>query len=183
MSLICTRLVNTRTRHFDFLIWPHVRSAWNYARWLVRNNHDAEDVLQESLLKAWKSMDTFRGTDARSWVLSIVRNTAANFHTRQRPHAPFDWNAQQPEPADNGPSPERSLLDQARTTRLRDAIEQLDPEFREVIVLREIEELSYKEIAAVLNIPAGTVMSRLARARQRLLVTLSPSAEVRHELQ
>jgi RNA polymerase sigma-70 factor (ECF subfamily) len=168
--------MNSRARNFEFLIWPHVRSAWNYARWLVRNSHDAEDVLQESLLKAYKSLDTFRGADARSWVLAIVRNTAMNFHDRHKTHSPLD----EMDPADASPDPERALIDRSRVIRLRMAISNLEPEFREAIVLREIEDLSYKEIAAVLNIPVGTVMSRLARARQRLLTVLTPSEEVRH---
>ena len=174
--------MNIRARHFESVVWPHVRSAWNYARWLVRNNHDAEDVLQDSLLKAYKALDSFRGADARPWVLSIVRNTALNFHQREDRHRSLDWNPEQPEPPDTAPDPEQALLEQARSGRLREAIQNLDPEFREVIVLREIEELSYKEIAAVLDVPVGTVMSRLARARQRLLVALNPAQEVRHEL-
>jgi RNA polymerase sigma-70 factor (ECF subfamily) len=157
-----------------------MRSAYNLARWLVRNNHDAEDVVQESFLKAFKALDTFRGGDARSWLLSIVRNTAMNFVRGRKPDLAI---VDQPtEPADRQPDPEQGLLEQSRREQVRQAISRLEPEFREALVLREIEGLSYKEIASVLDIPAGTVMSRLSRARQRLLVDLAPSKEMRHEL-
>lgn len=158
-------------------MWPHLRAAYNFARWLVRNNHDAEDIVQESFLKAYKAIDTFRGGDARGWMLSIVRNTAMNFLRGRKPEIPVES-----EPEDHAPNPERGLLDQARREQVQRAISNLAPEFREAIVLREIEDLSYKEIAAVLNIPIGTVMSRLSRARSLLLAELSPSQEVRHDV-
>ena len=174
--------MSSRTRHFELTIWPHVRSAYNVARWLTRNTQDAEDVVQESLLKAYKSIDAFRGGDARVWILSIVRNTALNLLQRRRADLPIDWNPLQPEPTDQTPNPESRLVNRARRDQLRDALKRLDPEFRDVLVLRELEDLSYKEIAAVLDIPQGTVMSRLSRARQRLLLELAPSQEVRHDL-
>ena len=173
--------VDTKVRYFELTVWPHVRAAHNFARWLVRNSHDAEDIVQESFLKAFKALDTFRGGDARVWMLSIVRNTAMNFLRGRKPDATVDWSVQR-EPQDRAPDPERGLLDQSRREQVRRAISQLPPEFREAIVLREIEELSYKEIASVLNIPIGTVMSRLSRARNLLLVELSASKEVRHDL-
>lgn len=157
-----------------------MRSAYNLARWLVRNGEDAEDIVQEAFLKAFKALDSFRGGDARVWMLAIVRNTAMNFLRKRKPDAAID--REQLEPADPSPNPEQGLLEETHRERVRRAIARLEPEFRETLVLREIEGLSYKEIAAVLDIPAGTVMSRLSRARQRLLMELAPAKEVRHEL-
>lgn len=157
-----------------------MRSAYNLARWLVRNGDDAEDIVQEAFLKAFKAIDTFRGADARVWTLSIVRNTAMNFLRKHRSDAAVHLDKF--EPADRSPNPEQGLLEESRRYQVRRAIARLEPEFRETLVLREIEGLTYKEIADVLDIPAGTVMSRLSRARQRLLVELAPAKEVRHEL-
>jgi RNA polymerase sigma-70 factor (ECF subfamily) len=172
--------VDTRTRYFELTVWPHMRSAYNLARWLVRNGDDAEDIVQEAFLKAFKALDGFRGGDARVWMLSIVRNTAMNFLRSRKRDAAIDQD--QLEPADRSPNPEQGLLDESRRDQVRRAIARLEPEFRETLVLREIEGLSYKEIAAILDVPAGTVMSRLSRARQRLLTELAPAKEVRHEL-
>ena len=172
--------MDTRTRYFELTVWPHMRSAYNLARWLVRNGDDAEDIVQEAFLKAFKALDGFRGGDARVWMLSIVRNTAMNFLRSRKRNVAIDKD--QLEPADRSPNPEQGLLEESRRDHVRRAIARLEPEFRETLVLREIEGLSYKEIAAVLDVPAGTVMSRLSRARQRLLVELAPAKEVRHEL-
>lgn len=172
--------MDTRTRYFEVTIWPHVRSAYNLARWLVRNGDDAEDIVQEAFLKAFKSLDSFRGGDARVWMLAIVRNTAMNFLRRRKADATVDLDKL--EPADRSPNPEQGAFEESRRSQVRQAIARLEPEFRETLVLREIEGLSYKEIAVVLDIPTGTVMSRLSRARQRLLVELTPVREVRHEL-
>jgi RNA polymerase sigma-70 factor (ECF subfamily) len=165
------------------MVWPHMRSAYNLARWLVRNGDDAEDIVQEAFLKAFKALDGFRGGDARVWMLAIVRNTAMNFLRSRKQDAVID--VEQFEPADRSPNPEQGLLEQSRREQVRQAIARLEPEFRETLVLREIEGLSYKEIATVLEVPSGTVMSRLSRARQRLLIELAPAKpakEVRHEL-
>ncbi len=172
--------MDTRSRYFELTVWPHMRSAYNLARWLVRNGDDAEDIVQEAFLKAFKALDSYRGGDARVWMLAIVRNTAMNFVRKRKPDAAVD--IEQIEPADRSPNPEEGLLEQSRRERVRLAISRLEPEFRETLVLREIEGLSYKEIAAILDIPPGTVMSRLSRARQRLLMELAPAKEVRHEL-
>ncbi|MFN7993945.1 MAG: sigma-70 family RNA polymerase sigma factor [Bryobacteraceae bacterium] len=164
--------MDNKVRYFELTVWPHVRTAYNFARWLVRNNHDAEDIVQESFLKAYQALETFRGGDARPWLLSIVRNTAANVLRRPKAELTADFSTAGREPEDHAPDPERSLLDRSRREQVHRAISQLAPEFQEVVVLREIEDLSYKEIAAVLNIPIGTVMSRLSRARGQLLVEL-----------
>lgn len=172
--------MDTRSRSFELTIWPHLRSAYNLARWLVRNRDDAEDVVQDAFLKAFKAFDGFRGGDARLWMLSIVRTTAINFLRKRKPDLAIDLAPL--EPADGSPNPEQGLVDESRRQQIRRAIARLEPEFRETLVLREIEGLSYKEIAAILDIPAGTVMSRLSRARQRLLLELAPAKEVPHEL-
>jgi RNA polymerase sigma-70 factor (ECF subfamily) len=175
--------VDTKVRYFELTVWPHMRAAYNLARWLVRNDQDAEDIVQESFLKAYKAQESFRGGEAKTWMLSIVRNTAMDFLRRCKAGMAVPLGDQGHEPEDHSPDPERVLLEQSRREQVRRAISQLAAEFREVIVLREIEGLSYKEIASVLSIPMGTVMSRLSRARNLLLVELGGSKEVQHDLQ
>jgi RNA polymerase sigma-70 factor, ECF subfamily len=174
--------VEGKVTYFETTMWPHLRAAYNYARWLVRNKHDAEDVVQESFLKAYRALDTFRGGDARVWMLAIVRRSAMDLLRRNKSSLELNRSAEGPEPRDDSPDPERTLLDQSRRERVRQAIDRLAPEFRETLVLREIEGLSYKEIGAVLNIPIGTVMSRLSRARNLLMGELVAEKELRHDL-
>ena len=174
--------MDTKIRYFELTLWPHMRAAYNLARWLVRNDQDAEDIMQESFMKAYKAQESFRGGDARTWMLSIVRNTAMDFMRRYKSGVIAPLGDQAYEPKDGSPDPERVLLEQSRREQVRQAISHLAAEFREVIVLREIEGLSYKEIASVLGVPMGTVMSRLSRARNLLLVELSGSKEVQHDL-
>lgn len=164
-------------QHFENAIWPHLRGAYNLARWLLGNSHDAEDVVQESFIKAFRAADRVRSEDARAWLLAIVRNTALNYRARERPKAQVALDTQAPEAVDRSSGPEASLLEKERRQRVRSAIERLPDDFREVIVLREIEGLSYKEIAWVMKIPMGTVMSRLSRARDLLLRDLMPEKE------
>jgi RNA polymerase sigma-70 factor (ECF subfamily) len=171
-----------RGRTFELTMWPHMRAAYNLARWLVRNDQDAEDVVQDSFLKAYKAQERFRGGEAKAWMLSIVRNTAMDFLRRNKASGAVAWDDQASEPVDRGPDPARAFQEQTRREQVRRAIASLPPEFREAIVLREIEGLSYKEIAAVLGVPAGTVMSRLSRARSLLFVELGGSKEVLHDL-
>lgn len=160
--------------YFELALWPHLRSAYNLARWLVGNHQDAEDVVQESFTKAYQAVDRLRGDDVRAWLLAIVRNTSLNCIQRRRPKLEVEWKENLPEPSDSAPGPEKRLLDQSRRDRLRASIAKLPPEFREALVLREIEGLPYKEIAWVLKVPVGTVMSRLSRARQLLIQELMP---------
>jgi RNA polymerase sigma factor (sigma-70 family) len=175
--------VDTKVRFFELTVWPHMRAAYNLARWLVRNDQDAEDIVQESFLKAFKAQESLRGSEAKTWILSIVRNTAMDFLRRLKSGSTVTLGEQGNEPEDEAPDPERLFLEQSRREQVRQAISHLAPEFREVVVLREIEGLSYKEIAFVLSIPLGTVMSRLSRARALLLVELGGSKEVQHDLQ
>jgi RNA polymerase sigma-70 factor (ECF subfamily) len=174
--------VEPKVRAFELTMWPHMRAAYNLARWLVRNDHDAEDIVQESFLKAYKAQESFRGGEAKTWMLSIVRNTAMDFLRRYKTSIVVPLGEDGPEPRDDAPDPERGLLEASRREQVRQAISHLAEEFREVIVLREIEGLSYKEIALVLDIPMGTVMSRLSRARNLLLVELGGSKEMQHDV-
>ena len=158
-----------KLQRFEQAIMPHLDAAYNLARWLTRNDTDAEDVVQEAYLRAFKFFGGFHGADGRSWLLTIVRNTCYTWMQHNRSaelSVPLDDELHEIESKDL--NPEALLLQSAETQMLRQALEELPLEFREVIVLRELEELSYKQIADVVEIPLGTVMSRLARARKRL---------------
>ncbi len=151
---------------------PHMDAAYNLARWLTRNDADAEDVVQEATLRAFKFFGGYRGGDGRAWLLTIVRNTCYTWLQQNRAHAPltdFDEETHGVESM----NPETILLGVVDRQRLKDALEELPVEFREVVILRELEGLSYKEIANIINVPTGTVMSRLARARKRLQLRLT----------
>lgn len=157
----------TKVERFEQAVLPHLDAAYNLARWLTRNDHDAEDVVQEASLRALQFFDGFRGGTGRAWLLSIVRNTCYTWLRKNRAAAePFDEEIHSGG-GDSG-SPETAAIEKAGRQMLKTALEELPLEFREVLVLRELEGLSYEEIASVAGIPAGTVMSRLARARQRL---------------
>lgn len=160
--------MDDRAAYFEQMIWPHSRAAYSLARWMARNDHDAEDILQESLIKALRSANNIRGTDARPWLLAIVRNTALTFLSRRKPAMETEWTEGAERKPDRASDPERSLMERSRRDRVRTAIASLPPEFREALVLRELEDLSYKEIGFVLKIPMGTVMSRISRARALL---------------
>jgi len=162
------------SRVFDDTVLPHLDAAFNYARWLTRSDAEAEDVVQDACVRAMRVISSLREGVARAWFFTIVRNT---WYTRvsRRPGAEsVVMESAYDEPPDEGPDPEELLLQQHTVARVRAAIENLPADFREVIVLREIEGMSYKEIAAVVRVPIGTVMSRLARARERLLAALRP---------
>ena len=157
------------------IVLPHLDGAYNLARWLVKNGTDAEDLVQESYLRAWKGFAGFRGTDGRSWLLAIVRNTCYTWLRGNRRHelaVEFNEDLHSESPA--VPEPERLLAESAGREALGKALEELPAEFREALVLRELEGLSYKEISDVAGVPVGTVMSRLARARARLQRCLAP---------
>jgi RNA polymerase sigma-70 factor (ECF subfamily) len=149
---------------FDRLVLPHLGAAYNLARWLVRNDHDAEDVVQEATLRALRFFDGFSGENPRAWLLTVVRNSAYTFLTQNRTKA--EETCAEAEPS--GDTPESLFLTSAQHRVLNEAVAALPAEFREVFVLREVEGLSYKEIAEAAAIPIGTVMSRLSRARRQL---------------
>ena len=156
---------------------PHLDAAYNLARWLTGNDHDAEDVVQDAFVRALRFFGGFRGDDARAWLLAIVRNTSYDFLRRRRPQQasdPFDEEVHGA--PDERPSPEAELLRRADQALVRQALESLPLAWREVIVLRELEGLSYKQIADVAGIQIGTVMSRLSRARARLKQLLAGGA-------
>jgi len=160
----------------------HLNAAYNLARWLTRNDTDAEDVVQEAYLRAFKHFRSVHGSDSRPWLLAIVRNTFYTWLQQNRAperQIPFDEEIHTAE--EDHPNPEALLLLKANNQVVRKAIQELPAEFRRVIVLRELEGLSYKQIADVTEIPVGTVMSRLARARKRLEQSLSQSREQREK--
>ena len=161
---------------FEQIVLPHLDAAYNLARWLVRNDADAEDVAQEATLRAFKFFGGYHGGDSRAWLLTIVRNTCYTWLQQNRAHeltTPFDEEIHSVE----GDNPETILLEGADRQMLKQALEELPVEFREVVILRELEGLSYKEIANIIDVPVGTVMSRLARARKRLHLSLTESQE------
>jgi RNA polymerase sigma-70 factor (ECF subfamily) len=162
---------------FEGLLLPHLDAAYNLARWLAGNEHDAEDIVQEAFLRAWKFFGSFRGGNPRAWLLTIVRNAGYNLLAQRRGAREQALEAEDlPEIEDTGANPEALLAEQANIETVRAAIVQLPLEFREIIVLREMEDYSYKEIADIAGIPVGTVMSRLARGRKMLQRILSQPA-------
>ncbi len=163
-----------RLKAFEQTVLPHLDAAYNLARWLAGNDHDAQDVAQEACLRAFKFFGSFRGENARAWLLTIVRNTFYNWLQKNRPAemvGELDDEALAVE--DVSANAETVNLRQADAETVRRAIGELPAEFREMIVLREMEGFSYKEIAGLSDVPIGTVMSRLARARKLLQKSLA----------
>jgi RNA polymerase sigma-70 factor (ECF subfamily) len=157
------------SQQFEQVVLPHLDAAYNLARWLVRSPADADDVVQESYLRALRFFDGFRGGDSRAWILKIVRNTCYSWVRKNRPTEladEFDETIHSDEAATAGA--EAMLVSRVESERVRNALEALPVAFREVLVLREIEEMSYKEICDVTGMPMGTLMSSLSRARGRL---------------
>jgi RNA polymerase sigma factor (sigma-70 family) len=167
-------LERNKQSRFEQLVVPHLAAAYNLARWLTRNEHDAEDAVQESYLRAFRFFDGFHGTDGRAWILAIVRN-ACYTSLQQSRRRPLSLDGEMLEIEDAKPNPEALHLGEIDQQLLRQSIESLPEEFREAIILRELEGFSYKEIGAITGVPIGTVMSRLARARQRLGKALASS--------
>ena len=163
-------------RVFEEIVLPHVDAAFNYARWLTGNSAEAEDVVQDACIRAMRFLSSLRNDDARAWLFAIVRNAWYTRLSQRGRMESLSPEAAGDEQLDEAPDPEERLLQEHTVARVRAALEQLPADFREVIVLREIEGLSYKEIATILRIPIGTVMSRLARARDRLASVLKLSA-------
>src|SRR6202022_321992 len=164
-------------RSFEEIVLPHLDAAFNYARWLTKNDTDAEDVVQDAYVRALRFFSSLRGEDARAWLLTIVRNTWYGRFPRRAGGAAMTVVDENPEDrADASLDPEARLIQQQTVEQVRGALEALPSDFREVLVLRELEGLSYKEIAAVVGVPIGTVMSRLARAPERLPGALAARA-------
>lgn len=172
----------TKEKRFQAMVLPHLDAAFNLARWLARNNQDAEEIVQEAYLRAYRFFDGFHGEDGRAWVLGIVRNTFYTWYRQNKSGAQntqfedevhsaamnSDYGATMS--ADN---PEYKLIQKDCQRQMQRALEALPVEFREVMVLRELEELSYKQIAGITGIPIGTVMSRLGRGRKQLAEILA----------
>lgn len=155
---------------FRAIMLPHLDAAYGFARWLTRDPVQAQDVAQEAMLRALRYFHAFRGEEARPWLLRIVRNTWNDLRARKGANdQPLDVVEDR---AADGPDPEESALASDRRRHVAAALAALPAESREILVLREIEDLSYKHIASVLDLPVGTVMSRLARAREKLAVEL-----------
>jgi RNA polymerase sigma-70 factor, ECF subfamily len=157
---------------FEQLVLPHVDNAFNLARWLLRNRTDAEDVAQEALLRACRFFRGFQGGDARAWLLRIVRNTCYSWLEKNRPRELMVEFDEELYPQSVATPESIAIADEGRE-HLSRALETLPPRFREVLVLRELEGCSYKEIAAITSIPIGTVMSSLSRARRQLYCALA----------
>jgi RNA polymerase sigma-70 factor, ECF subfamily len=177
-------------RAFEATVLPHLDAAYNLARWLTRSPDDAEDVVQEACLRALRYFRSFQGESARTWLLTIVRNTCFTWlrNKRGRHEVPLfdDDHADDPEGdgalgcTGAGSDPETIVIASADRALLNRLIGELPLPFREVLVLRELEDLSYKEIAEVAGVPIGTVMSRLSRARR--LLQRAYVADVRKEV-
>ncbi len=173
--------IAARSRRFQALALPHLDAAYNLARWLSRNPGDAEDIVQDAFLRAFRFFDTFRGDEARPWLLAIVRRVwydewrrragsqeVAQFDELRDDVAPEGWDT-----GESGVDPETLAIRAESSRHVHEALQRLPVEYREVLVLRELEELEYREIATVIDVPMGTVMSRLARARKRLAAMLA----------
>lgn len=158
---------------FQKVVLPHKDAAMNLARWLTRNSHDAEDVFQEALLRAYRFIETFRGGNSRSWLLKIVRNTFYTWKEQnsfEARHESLEDN--EVDVMDETPDGHAILEAELDIERVRNAMTRLHASHREILILREFEELSYKDIATIIDAPMGTVMSRLARARHQLFEEL-----------
>src|ERR1700683_284636 len=165
--------MDDRRRRFEAQVLPHLDAAYRFARWLARSPNDADDVVQEAILRAYRGLDALRGSDVKAWLLTIVRNChSSSLKQQQR-------GAQVPLPEEHDtqdghaliattPDPESASIRRDEEQTLERLIAGLPEDYREVLVLREIEDMRYREIAAVTNLPMGTVMSRLARARSAL---------------
>jgi RNA polymerase sigma factor (sigma-70 family) len=167
---------------FDEVFLPHMAEAYRLAQWLTGNASDAEDIVQDAALRAYRGIKTFGAVNARAWSLTIVRNTAYSWLMKNRPKTVVFTNdlsaAEQQELEHEGPqgtrveTPEEIALFKADAEEIQKALAQLQPQFREVIVLREINQMNYRDIAEITNVPIGTVMSRLSRGRQLLIALL-----------
>lgn len=175
-----------RKKRFEAAALPHLDAAYNLARWLLRDDQNARDVVQEAYLRAFRFFDGFNGDDARPWLLRIVRNASYSWlhdSGRYTHSVEFDEERHSQEQvsdvAQDRDNPEYLLLQKIETGRVDAVIEKLPLAFREVLILREMDEMSYEQIARIVAIPVGTVMSRLARARALLRATLSAQSKER----
>ena len=169
-----------RVVQFEQVVTPHLTRAFNLARLLVGNSADAEDLVQEASLRAFRALDQYHGGDSKSWVLVIVRNLCYSFLSKNRRVGETVEFAEE-EHSSPAETPESAALQVSSSAEVRRAIAALPPEYKETLVLRELEELSYREIAEITGVPVGTVMSRLSRARQQLKQELQRRSGKGHE--
>jgi RNA polymerase sigma factor (sigma-70 family) len=177
--------LDNRTQQFEAVVLPHLDAAYNLARWLLKDDHGARDAVQDAFLRALRFFDHLQGEEARPWLLAIVRNSCYSLLGKRRQmgeQVEFDEERDsefaEPSFGASGGDPEAYLSRKIESARLDAAIERLPSVYREVIVLRELEELAYEEIAQVANVPVGTVMSRLSRARALLRARLGGADEL-----
>ena|SRR5215469_1966115 len=166
--------MDEKRRRFEALAMPHLDAASNLARWLTRGSAEADDIVQDAMLRAYRSFDGFRGEAVKPWLMAIVRNCHRDTleQTKRHAAAPLD-DESRPPVATEGPTPEGTAIQSGDSRLLDKAIRALPEEFREVVILRELEEMSYRDIAAATGTPIGTVMSRLARGRALLKAELT----------
>jgi RNA polymerase sigma factor (sigma-70 family) len=164
-------------RQFEHVTLPHLDAAYNLARWLTQDAHAAEDVVQEAYLRAARYFGSFRGGDGRSWLLGVVRRAAFDWLAKHRRQAMLAFNDELHDRGDDASNPEQLALRKSEQASVRQALEELPLPLREVVVLRELQGLSYQEIATLTELPKGTVMSRLSRGRQQLQRRLAKCAD------
>jgi RNA polymerase sigma-70 factor (ECF subfamily) len=163
---------------FEALILPHLDDAYTLARYLLRNEHDAQDVVQDAALRAFRYFDRYREGDPRAWLLAIVRNCCFTWRRRHRSdRLTISFDDDLAPGLEGSPATDTLAIAQSDRAALERAVGNLPPEFREVIVLREVQDMSYSQIAAIVGAPIGTVMSRLSRARRRLAASLGGGAQ------
>jgi len=174
----------TKKLRFQTTVMPHINSAFNLARWLTHGHADAEDIVQEAYLRAFNFFEGFHGEDGRVWLLSIVRNTFYTWHQQKKgqgQHTQFDdelhGSNDETSKSEYDANPERIMIQKDSQRLLHQAMKKLPIEYREVMVMRELEDLSYKQIAEIIQIPMGTVMSRLGRGRKQLAEILAADIE------
>jgi RNA polymerase sigma factor (sigma-70 family) len=168
-----------KVRQFEASISPHLGAAYQLALWMTRTPADAEDIVQEAFLRAFAAFETFRGESPKPWLLTIVRNTTLTWLRRSKgSQMTFDELTGNDIPREPSPGPEARMLASCDRDQVRNALQQLPAEFREALVLRKIEGLSYREIASLSEVPLGTVMSRLSRGREWLKRLLTRPTEV-----
>jgi RNA polymerase sigma-70 factor (ECF subfamily) len=167
--------MNEKRRRFEALAMPHLDAATNLARWLTKGGAEADDIVQDAMLRAYRSFDGFRGEAVKPWLMTIVRNCHRDMLEQRKRHAAAPLEEEGAVAAE-GPTPESDAIQQGDSHLLDKAIRALPAEFREVVILRELEEMSYRDIAAATGTPIGTVMSRLARGRALLKAELTGGA-------
>jgi RNA polymerase sigma-70 factor (ECF subfamily) len=165
-----------RTR-FEQATVPHLDAAYNLARWLTQDEHAAEDVVQEAYFRAARYFGSFRGGDGRAWLLAVVRRASFDWLAKQQSHAALAFDENLHDRDDESANPAFQAIRQCEQEAVRTAVAELPPQLREAIVLRELEGLSYQEIATVTEVPIGTVMSRISRGRQQLQRRLAACPE------